>query len=280
MHSETRPARHHRHAALPLLPATPDRTGGRHELGQNFLVDADVVASIVRAIPGTPALPVLELGAGDGALTAALAGHGHPVTAVELDPRRAGALRRRCPDVTVVCSDMLSVRTEAPHHVVSNVPFGITTALLRHLLAQDRWHTAVLLLQWEVARKRTGVGGTTLLTAQWWPWVEFSLLRRVPATAFRPVPNVDGGVIVLQRRGRPLVPPRERTAYQALVRQVFERGAVVAAVERFVPRRTAHAWLAGRGLRPGILARDLGAADWAALHALGRDGRRRPRARR
>jgi 23S rRNA (adenine-N6)-dimethyltransferase len=104
------------------------------------------------------------------------------------------------PRVRVVHDDMLRFRLDGVHHVVSNVPFGITTPVLRHLLAQRAWSTAVLLLQWEVARKRAAVGGTTLLTASWWPWYEFALAGRVPSTAFRPRPGVDGGILVVGRR--------------------------------------------------------------------------------
>jgi len=248
-----------------LVPSGPVRRTGGHELGQNFLVDQATIGAIVAAVPRSPAHPILELGAGNGAITAALVRAGHSVTAVELDPRRADSLRRRLPEVTVVPADMLSVRAATRHHVVSNVPFGITTPLLRHLLAQDTWHTAVLLVQWEVARKRAGIGGTTLLTAQWWPWVAFALGRRIPARAFRPVPSVDGGLLVMSRRTRPLVPAAERAAYQRVVRRVFDSGSVEVSLSRILPRRAARAWLAAHGLGNHALARDLTAEHWAAL---------------
>lgn len=76
----------------------------------------------------------------------------------------------------------------------------------------------------EVARKRAAVGGTTLLTASWWPWYEFALAGRVPARAFRPVPSVDGGLLVLRRRAAPLL--EDRGAYQRFVRSAFDRGRV------------------------------------------------------
>ena len=73
-----------------------------------------------------------------------------------------------------------------PYTLVSNVPFHITTAVMRRLLALSQWRDAILITQWEVARKRAGVGGATQLTAQWWPWYEFELDRRIPAAAFVP----------------------------------------------------------------------------------------------
>ncbi|TQS40461.1 ribosomal RNA small subunit methyltransferase A [Cryptosporangium phraense] len=234
------------------------RCAGPHELGQNFLSDVSTAAKIAGLVP-SGAGRVVELGAGAGALTAALVAAGHRVTAVELDPRRAAALRRRLGPVDVVCGDMLRFRADGPHSVVSNVPFGITTPLLRHLLGQRAWDTAVLLVQWEVARKRAAVGRTTLLTASWWPWYTFTLAGRVPARSFRPVPSVDGGILVLQRRPEPLVEPGERAGYQALVRRAFTaRGGLPGAVG---VRR-----LRAVGIPPDAVPGRLSAHQWAALH--------------
>src|SRR5690606_36671141 len=78
--------------------------------------------------------------------------------------------------------------------------------ILRRLLRRPDWRHAILLTQWEVARKRAGVGGGTLLTAQSAPWSEFTLHGRVPARAFRPAPSVDGGILSITRD-----PPRSPT---------------------------------------------------------------------
>jgi 23S rRNA (adenine-N6)-dimethyltransferase len=243
-----------------MHPSSGRALGGRHELGQNFLIDQRVAARIAGLVPPGP---VLELGAGDGALTRRLAARHGDVTAVELDPRRVAALRRLLGRrVQVVHADMLRFRLDAPHHVVSNVPFGITTPLLRYLVRQRAWMSAVLLVQWEVARKRAAVGGTTQLTAEWWPWYEFSLAGRVPAASFRPQPGVDGGILVLHRREQPLVDAAERLAYQRLVRAAF-RG------DRLLPtlRRTpgVRRWAVAEGLG-GARPRELTASDWASLH--------------
>ncbi|WP_265520296.1 hypothetical protein [Oerskovia flava] len=67
---------------------------------------------------------------------------------------------------------------------------------------------AVLLTQWEVARKRAAVGGTTVLTAQWWPGYTLTLGRRVAASAFTPRPSVDGGILFIDQRAVPLIEGR------------------------------------------------------------------------
>lgn len=144
--------------------------GGPHELGQNFLVDQSIISVVVELVAGTSG-PVVEIAAGEGALTMPLSRLGRPITAVEVDPRRARRLGRRTPGhVTVVNADMLAYRfPRRPHVLVGNVPFHLTTAVVKRLLAAEHWNTAILLVQWEVARRRAAVGGASMLTAAWWP---------------------------------------------------------------------------------------------------------------
>lgn len=104
-----------------------------------------------------------------------------------------------------------------------------------------------------MARKRAAVGGTTLLTASWWPWFEFALAGRVPSAAFRPRPAVDGGILVLRRRVEPLVVDAEREPYQRLVRAVFGADRVAR-------------WARGTGVDRSARPRDLTAEQWVALH--------------
>ncbi|WP_328609704.1 23S ribosomal RNA methyltransferase Erm [Amycolatopsis sp. NBC_00345] len=248
------------------MPASP--VGGRHELGQNFLVDRATITTICAAVRATTG-PIVELGPGDGALTVPLSRSGREITAVELDPRRARRLAARTGgNVTVVTGDLLRHRFPRERHtVVGNIPFHLTTAALRRLLAQSTWDTAALLVQWEVARRRAGIGGATQLTAAWWPWYEFAVLARVPARAFHPVPGVDGGVLTISRRPAPLV--AEPAPYQEFVREVFTgRGHGLAGIlprTGRLSRRAANAWLAANGLRPATLPRSLTATQWASL---------------
>ncbi|AHH94809.1 23S ribosomal RNA methyltransferase Erm [Kutzneria albida] len=242
--------------------------GGPHELGQNFLVDRSVIGAI-EALVATTTGPIVEIGPGDGALTLPLSRSGRALTAVELDPRRARRLGRRVPEhVTVLTEDVLRYRFPRHQHVVvGNLPFHLTTAVLKRLLAAEHWQSAILLVQWEVARRRAGVGGASLLTASWWPWYEFALHQRVPARAFRPEPSVDGGLLTMTRRPTSLV--ADRAPYQEFVRAVFTgrgRGLheVLARTGR-VERRALRDWLRAEHLPPQALPRDLTAAQWAGL---------------
>jgi 23S rRNA (adenine-N6)-dimethyltransferase len=240
----------------------------RRQLSQNFLHDRRVVHALCDELGGS-SLPVTELGAGSGAVTGELVRRGLAVTAVELDARWARTLRRRFgSSVRVVQTDMLRFRFPAePHNVVSNVPYSITTALLRRLLQEVRWETAVLMMQFEVARKRAG---SSSLTASWWPWYDITLVRRVPASAFRPVPNVDSGIMRLRRRPSPWLSDDQRRSYQRFVDAVFTgRGAGLGGILRaHVSRAEARRWLRDHDVSPAALPRELTAPQWASLYRL------------
>ncbi|NSC21427.1 23S ribosomal RNA methyltransferase Erm [Streptomyces albus subsp. chlorinus] len=245
--------------------------GGRHELGQNFLVDPATIDLFVSLVARTTG-PVIEIGGGDGALTLPLERLGRPLTVLEADRRTAARLERRtAPATTVEHADFLRRRVPAtPHVLVGNLPFHLTTAILRRILHSSGWTDAVLLVQWEVARRRAGVGGATMMTAQWWPWYDFRLASRVPAGAFRPRPGVDGGLMTVTRRAEPLLPARSRQRYQDLVHRVFTgpgRGLaeILPRAVPGLPRGRSRSWLSRHGLGPGTLPKALTAPQWADL---------------
>jgi 23S rRNA (adenine-N6)-dimethyltransferase len=242
------------------------RHGGRHELGQNFLVHQPSIQAIVDLVAATDG-PILELGAGDGALTRPLAATGRALSAIDIDEHRVDRLRRRLPGVDLVHADALRHPLTAPV-VVGNIPFHLTTPILRRLLDGRGWTHAIVVTQWEVARKRAGVGGATLMTAQHAPWFVFELRGRIPRSGFVPSPSVDGGILAITRRRRPLLPESERRAFQVFAGAVFAgRGVglsrIVQAAAR-VRRPVAEAAV-GRARARGALPRDLTAEQWAAM---------------
>ena len=249
----------------------PSRRGpGPHELGQNLLTDRAVGRAVAGLVAGR-GLPIVEWAAGTGALTRQLARLWPPVEAVELDSAALARLRRTVgPHVAITQGDILRHAPPAGRYdLVGNLPFHLTTPALRRLLGLPGWQRAVLITQWEVARKRAGVGGTTLLTAQWWPWYVFTLAGRVPASSFAPRPSVDGGILVLDRRARPLV--EQRGAYQRWVRAVFTGPgvgvpAILARSGR--PRPAVQHWARVEGVGDRALPRDLTDRQWASAYAL------------
>jgi 23S rRNA (adenine-N6)-dimethyltransferase len=245
--------------------------GGRHELGQNFLIHRPTIETIVDLVARTDG-PILEIGAGDGALTVPLAALGRPLRAIDLDEHRVARLRRRLGGVDVRQADALHHPFDRPV-VVGNLPFHLTTPLLRRLLGARDWEHAIVLTQWEVARKRAGVGGGTMMTAQAAPWVSFELHGCVPASGFRPQPAVDGGILAMRRRTEPLIDLAARTGYERFVAGAFTaRGRGLAEILRSVTRSSPakiRDALRRAGAQPHHLPRDLRAEEWAALwHAL------------
>ncbi|OUZ12175.1 23S ribosomal RNA methyltransferase Erm [Aeromicrobium sp. PE09-221] len=241
-------------------------SGGRHELGQNFLHDRGTIGRILHLVDQTSG-PVLEIGCGRGALTRPLAELGRPLLAIDIDPRCVQATKRSAPGAQVMHLDALRVRLDRPV-VVGNLPFHLTTPILRRLLSSSGWTDAVLLLQWEVARKRAGVGGRTMLTAQTDPWFTVRLDRRVPAEAFRPRPSVDGGILTIRRRADPLLPADRRRDYERFVKTVFTaRGRGLAAMLRSAGAPCPDRLLRELGVGPRDLPRDLSPEQWAGLFA-------------
>jgi 23S rRNA (adenine-N6)-dimethyltransferase len=133
---------------------------------------------------------------------------------------------RGLPNVEVVVADARTHPLPSePFRVVASLPFGSTTAILRRLLDDPTvpMRRADVVVQLEVARKRTAAGPGTLLSAYWGAWFEFTLGARLPAACFRPPPAVDAAVLTITRRRRPLVPVSDRHRYLALIRAGFER---------------------------------------------------------
>lgn len=145
---------------------------------------------------------VLDLGAGDGAITAALVSTGAHVIAVELHPRRCAAIRERFRDdrVTVVRADLVDLRLpRRAFKVVANPPFATTTAVLRRLLSPgSHLEQAHLVVPWHVARRWTTP--TAPGRGRW--GAEFDVrIHRAPAPReFRPPPPHDVSLLWIRRR--------------------------------------------------------------------------------
>jgi len=197
----------------------------RRRLGQNFL-RPELAERFVEEAGVRAGDFVVEIGAGSGAITAALARRDAEVVAIEVDPVWAGRLRRNVARtgagrVRVVPTDFFAVPLpRRPFRVVACLPFGQTTAILGRLLSEPHGHLRRLdlIVQWEVARKRAAIPPSTLRSTAWAPWWEFRLGRRIAAGEFRPVPRVDGGVLVVTRREPPLLPPAMSAPYESFVR--------------------------------------------------------------
>lgn len=200
-----------------------DRDIRRRRLGQNFLSEA-AAERIIEGAEVAPGDLILDIGAGRGAFAFALARKGARVVAIEPDPQWAAALRRRAAgarNIRVAESDFFALPLpREPFRVIGSLPFGRTTDILHRLLDDPRnaLTRADVIVQWEVAQKRAAAPPDTLVSTQWAPWWEMRLGARIPASAFRPVPRVDGGVLTILRRNAPALPPSLAPAFAHFVR--------------------------------------------------------------
>jgi 23S rRNA (adenine-N6)-dimethyltransferase len=204
----------------------------RRQLGQNFLADGAVVQRLVGGLDLGGAAVVVDLGAGTGALTGPLARAARPlgveVWAVEADPHWADRLDRTVGrlGVRVINTDLRSLRLPAdPYVVLANLPFGATTDSLALLLDRpDRGPLrADLIVQRDVARKHASSPPTSLRTASWAPWWEFTMGPSIDRRSFRPVPRVDAAVLVVRRRDRPVLPVALAPHFRETLRPVWSQ---------------------------------------------------------
>jgi 23S rRNA (adenine-N6)-dimethyltransferase len=252
----------------------------RRRHAQHFLRSPRLAAAIVRdARVGHDEL-VLDLGAGTGALTAELGRRAGRVRAVEIEPALVARLRQRfarSPGIEIVRGDVMRVALPRdPFRVVANIPFNLTTAIMRRLLDDPAapLTRADLIVAADVGWKRARVSPSTALGAYWGAWWEFAFVRRLDSSAFAPPPGTDAAVLRIERRPQPLVPADDAAAFRALVHAAFDAGGPL--------RRTLRGRLSPLELKR--LGRELGfAADappweldqhqWAGVFRFVRGGR-------
>ncbi|HYM55860.1 MAG TPA: 16S rRNA (adenine(1518)-N(6)/adenine(1519)-N(6))-dimethyltransferase RsmA [Solirubrobacteraceae bacterium] len=185
----------------------PDR-----DLGQNFLIDSNILGVIGRAAELQPQDVVLEIGGGLGVLSEYLAERVAHVHVIEIDERLREALSDATdphPNVTVHWADAMTVDLGGlrppPGKVVANLPYGIAAgALLRTIEELPGVYGWVAMVQREVGERLaagpgSGAYGTPSVIAQL--ACEVELVRAIPRTVFHPVPNVDSVLVGMRRRG-------------------------------------------------------------------------------
>jgi 16S rRNA (adenine1518-N6/adenine1519-N6)-dimethyltransferase len=223
----------------------------RKGLGQNFLVDPIHVAKIVEAAELTKADTVLEIGPGPGVLTHLLAEAAGRVVAVELDPNMVNLLHQEyghLANLSVVQADILQVSLmqllgaagrgaegsetaaastawtlEPNFKVVANLPYYITSAVLRHVLESPlRPGRVVVTVQKEVAQRIVaGPGEMSLLAVSVQFYGQPSLVQRIPAGAFYPPPKVDSAVVRIDTFAEPPVPVADVPHFFRVVKAGF-----------------------------------------------------------
>jgi 16S rRNA (adenine1518-N6/adenine1519-N6)-dimethyltransferase len=221
-------------------PADPDQLARllrRHRihlkqrLGQNFLIDPGLRDAVAAAAGSAPGDEVVEVGAGVGTLTVALADRHRRVIAVELDHGLIPALREVVAGregVEIIEADILELDIGAlcPNGgevVAGNIPYNLTGALIRKLLDRPpRPRLLSLVVQKEVAERWTADTGASLATIAVKVFAEARRGVTIPAAAFTPVPRVDSTLVVLEVREKPAVDVGDMDKFFRLVEAVFQ----------------------------------------------------------
>ena len=184
-------------------------------LGQNFLQDPMALEEIVSAAEINPTDTVLEIGPGLGSLTRYLAVSAREVVAVELDRNLLPPLKAILSPYKNVCliqGDILKLSpadlvNESNYIVAANIPYYITSAVIRHLLSGDKKpRRIVLTVQKEVAQRICSApGDLSLLALSVQVYGRPRIAARIPADAFYPVPKVDSAVLCIDIYPSPLI---------------------------------------------------------------------------
>jgi 16S rRNA (adenine1518-N6/adenine1519-N6)-dimethyltransferase len=251
----------------------------RHGLGQNFLTDPALRDAIAESAGITLEDEVLEVGAGVGTLTVALAPRCRRLVAVELDGRLIPALRESLvgrDNVEVVRTDILrfNIRSAFPDGkevVAGNIPYNLTGALIRKLLDDPpRPRRLSLVVQKEVAERWTASSGASLATVAVQVFAEAKVVFTIPAGAFTPPPRVDSALVLLDVRERPAVDVDDLRAFFRFVESVFQgrRKQLGGTLGRItgVGSTAAGARLRGAGIDPERRPQTLSLGEWEAIY--------------
>ena len=216
-----------------------NRTGirPRKRLGQNFLIDPSILEKVVAASEITDADFALEIGAGLGFLTSALASNAKQVVAIEVDNALHQELRCKfsdCPKVTLIHGDVLKLNFSALLNqfptantkVIANLPYSITTPILWKLLGHHKQiGICVLMMQKEVAERIVALpGGKTYgsLTIGISYYAESEIVHVLPPNCFYPAPQVESAIVKLKIRDAPKVRVADEPLFFRIVRASFQ----------------------------------------------------------
>jgi 16S rRNA (adenine1518-N6/adenine1519-N6)-dimethyltransferase len=248
-------------------------------LGQVFLVDNRSLRRIVEVAQLSPEETVLEIGPGLGSLTRHLAIEARLVVAVELDARLIPPLEEvlaRYPNVRIIHGDILSLDPSVlldkqEYLVVGNIPYYITSQVIRHLLETEiKPQRIILTIQREVAERICAEpGDMSLLALSVQVYGRPTITHIIPANAFYPKPKVDSAVVHIELFHKPLIPREQIDAFFLLTKAGFSqrrktlRNAISAGIG--METKTAVEMIMNANIDPRRRAETLSMQDWSLL---------------
>jgi 16S rRNA (adenine1518-N6/adenine1519-N6)-dimethyltransferase len=202
-------------------------------LGQNFLIDPRYLKRVADAGEINNQDYVLEIGAGVGNLTILLARKAKQVIAVEIDSTLVPILNKVAgahQNVTIIQGDilefdLLELVGRSRYHVVANIPYYITSKLIRKLMTSlAHPQNVILSIQYEVAERIcAGTGKLSLLGISVQIFGHPEIKSRIPAVAFYPQPKVDSAIVRIDRHPTPLIPEEHLATFFLVVKAGFSQ---------------------------------------------------------
>jgi 16S rRNA (adenine1518-N6/adenine1519-N6)-dimethyltransferase len=205
----------------------------KKRFGQNFLVDKAALQAVIAAGDLQAGDVVLEIGAGPGNLTALLVGCARQVVAVEIDGRflpMLNEIQQTHGNLRVFAGDILQLDSKtldlsAGYVVIANLPYYITSAVIRHLLEDEvKPIRLVLTVQAEVAERICSKPGRlSLLALSVQVYGSPTIVGRIPAAAFFPTPKVDSAIIKVDIHAAPAITSSHLELFFALAKAGFSQ---------------------------------------------------------
>ena len=214
----------------------------KKRLGQNFLINPDVISDIIDFAEITKEDVVLEIGPGVGFVTEQLVKHAKKVIAVELDEEAIKELEKlECDNLQIIHNDILktdlSELTDEKIKIVANIPYYITSPIIAHLLGEiddlENKNRAkiidiILMVQEEVARRIVATENSAakqygLLTILSQFWADCSIIRLVGRKSFYPAPKVNSALVSLKVRKEPLLKLSDYKHFRKTIKAAFSQ---------------------------------------------------------
>lgn len=210
----------------------------KKRLGQNFLVDENVINRILQEV--NPEDTVLEIGAGAGFVTEQLVKKAKKVYAVEIDEEAVSVLQKiDAPNLEIIHNDILKTQLkdfeEEKFKIIANIPYYITSPILLHLLGEiddlnnenrSRISEIVLMVQLEVAQRLAANSnspskqyGLLSILAQF--YADVDIIQKVPAKSFYPAPKVESALVKLKIRKEPLIKLDDYKFFRKVIKACF-----------------------------------------------------------
>ena len=214
----------------------------KKRLGQNFLIDGEVIKSIIDKADIKPDDTIIEIGPGVGFVTEQLVKYAKHVIAIELDEEAVNELKKlNAPNLTIIHNDILktdiSTLCEGKVKVVANIPYYITSPIIAHLLGEvddlenknrHKITEIILMVQEEVARRMAANENSPskqygLLTILSQFWADVEIFRHVGRRAFYPAPKVNSALVRLVINDKPRVELSDYTHFRKTVKAAFSQ---------------------------------------------------------